>query len=125
MGPHRYYEDDGPSFCRDNTRGHGYPLSHDRDLPPAPLHISYETRRALNSNHDIRVPENHSDQDTNARPRSRIPVAVSLNKITPFSISLTTNFSAADAVNARYDAAATMEDHVPTAKAPATSSVSF
>ncbi|KAH8687685.1 hypothetical protein BGZ60DRAFT_13871 [Tricladium varicosporioides] len=67
-----FYDNDEPTFRRYSNRGHAYPLSHDRELPPAPSpyhgsrdQSSHETR---NNNHAL-------DQDNSTRPRSRIAVA--------------------------------------------------
>ena len=72
-----YFDHDGQTFRRDSSRGHGYPLSHDRDLPPAPS--PYNTAREHHlSNHETRSSNSAADQENhNSRPRSRIPVAVS------------------------------------------------
>ncbi|TVY35084.1 hypothetical protein LSUB1_G006245 [Lachnellula subtilissima] len=69
-----YFENDGQTFRRDSSRGHGYPLSHDRDLPPAPS--PYNTAREHHlSNNETRSGNSAADQENNSRPRSRIPVA--------------------------------------------------
>jgi len=69
------FDDQEAPFRRLNGRGHGYSLGHDRDLPPA--HSMYSPSRVSHLGND----ENrHGDQvlenDTGARTRSRIPVAV-------------------------------------------------
>jgi hypothetical protein len=71
-GPY-FTDDEEPSFRRYNSRGQGYPLSHDRELPSGP----YSGPRDLLSNHDSRG-GNHAPEPDNSRPRSRIPVAVSV-----------------------------------------------
>ncbi|KAF4626871.1 hypothetical protein G7Y89_g11289 [Cudoniella acicularis] len=70
-----YYDDEEPSFRRysQHRGGHGYPISHDRELPPAPG--PYHGPREHISAHETRNGHHSSDQDNNARPRSRIPVA--------------------------------------------------
>jgi hypothetical protein len=73
-----YFDDEEPSFRRYSSRGHGYPLSHDRELPPAASHGGYGgPRNHQLSTHERRNGESQPDQDSNSRPRSRIPVAVS------------------------------------------------
>jgi hypothetical protein len=71
-GPY-FTDDEEPSFRRYNSRGQGYPLSHDRELPSG----SYGGPRDLLSNHDSRGGKHAPEPDHNSRPRSRIPVAVS------------------------------------------------
>ncbi len=71
-----YFDDEEPPFHRYSSRGHGYPLSHDRELPPAAGHGGYGGPR----NHQLSTHERNGDsppdQDSNSRRRSRIPVAV-------------------------------------------------
>ncbi|KAH6683129.1 hypothetical protein B0J14DRAFT_139556 [Halenospora varia] len=68
-----FYEDDEPTFRRYNNRGHAYPLSHNRELPPAPR--PYHGAREHQSSHETRNGSHSSEQDSSARPRSRIAVA--------------------------------------------------
>lgn len=69
------FDDEDAPFRRMSARGHGYPLIHDRELPPA--HGLYPPRVLHLGNHDNRNSDQGSENDLNARPRSRIPVAVS------------------------------------------------
>ncbi|CZR53312.1 uncharacterized protein PAC_03190 [Phialocephala subalpina] len=73
MVAQRYYEDDEPSFRRYSSRGHGYPLSHDRDLPSGPGHNVYS--RSHMGSQDSRNGDHHSENEEIPRARSRIPVA--------------------------------------------------
>jgi hypothetical protein len=70
------FDDEEAPFRRLNGRGHGYPLSHDRELPPA--HGVYPASRLSHlGGHESRNGDQGSENDSNSRPRSRIPVAVS------------------------------------------------
>ncbi|EPE34685.1 Zn2/Cys6 DNA-binding protein [Glarea lozoyensis ATCC 20868] len=68
--PPFYADEEEPSFRRYNSRGQGYSLSHDREMPSAPY-----SGRDLLSNHDSRGGNHAPESDNNSRPRSRIPVA--------------------------------------------------
>jgi hypothetical protein len=71
-----YYDEDEQSFRRYSNRGHGYPLSNERDLPPTPHHGPYARSQHMSSQSRL-----SPEQDNNAQPRRRIPVAVSLLSI--------------------------------------------
>ena len=67
-----FADDDEPPFHRRNSRGHEFPLSHDRGLPLDP----YNGPRDHLPSHDSRRGNRAPEPDSNSRPRSRIPVAV-------------------------------------------------
>jgi len=72
-----YFENEEGYPRRFSGRGHGYPLSHERDLPPAPGHGVYPAARNMQLSHHENRHVDHPQDDSNGRPRSRIPVAVS------------------------------------------------
>jgi hypothetical protein len=77
----RYFDEEEPAFRRYNGRGHGYPLSHDRELTSGPNHGPYggHYQHHQQSAHDGRAGGQSPEQDSNnSNPRRRIPVAVSL-----------------------------------------------
>ncbi len=69
---HYDYEEE-ESHLRRFSRGHGY----DRELPPAGGHGVYPGARAHHPSSELSNGEQSSENETNPRPRSRIPVAVS------------------------------------------------
>jgi len=81
----QYYDDEEPSFHRRyNGRGHGYPITHDRDLPSRPSLGPYGGHRI---SHDSRSSGQNSEQDQiSSNPRRRIPVAVSHHRVHLFLI---------------------------------------
>lgn len=77
-----FFEDEQPSFRRFSTRGNGYALNHERGLSLTALPLSYEDSRTSDtSNLENRHDESAAGADSSLRPRSRIPVAVSLSNI--------------------------------------------
>ncbi|KAL5321619.1 hypothetical protein ACEPPN_009579 [Leptodophora sp. 'Broadleaf-Isolate-01'] len=71
------YQDDGDAtFRRSGPRGHGYPLSHDREFPTVASHGVYPGARSHHpSPHEPRTVGQSPESDSNSRTRSRIPVA--------------------------------------------------
>ncbi|KAK2625770.1 hypothetical protein QTJ16_005082 [Diplocarpon rosae] len=71
-----YHEDEETTFRRYSSRGHGYPLSHDREYNSASNHAVYAgSRNHHPSSNEPRTIERSPESDSNSRPRSRIPVA--------------------------------------------------
>ena len=80
---HRYFDEEETAFRRYSGRGHGYPISHDRELPSGPSHGPYggHHRHHQQSAHDNRAGGQSPEQEANnANTRRRIPVAVSSTK---------------------------------------------
>ncbi|KAG9241200.1 hypothetical protein BJ878DRAFT_521900 [Calycina marina] len=67
VSSHQYYEDEDSSFQRRYARGHGYAVSHQRELP---FHGPYLGHRS--HSHDRSIPEPESNSNS---VRRRIPVA--------------------------------------------------
>jgi hypothetical protein len=99
--PPFYADEEEPSFRRYNSRGQGYSLSHDRELPSAPYN-----NRDLLSNHDSRGGNHAPESDNNSRPRSRIPVAVSAASLSKLCLK-SDNDSVDDVESERSDAVVT------------------
>lgn len=74
----RYFPDEEmPALRRYSTRAPGYSLSHDRE--PILSHDMHHNYRAQHAQIHDRNPDRRSpDNDMSSKPRSRIPVAVSL-----------------------------------------------
>lgn len=76
-----YHDNEEPTLRRYSSRGHGYPLSQDREMYSPQNHGIYPGHRQHMPSHESRNNELSPDHDSGSRPRSRIPVAVSmLNK---------------------------------------------
>lgn len=76
-----YYESEEPVYSRHGGRRHGYPLSHDRELPTSsgPYSSSRNHQLALQ---ESRASGQASDQESaSSLPRRRIPVAVSFSML--------------------------------------------
>jgi len=73
----RYFNDEVHEFRRDrfNGRGHGYPLSHDRDLSSGPNQGPYGGH--IRASIDGRNGQSPEVESNSSLPRRRIPVAVS------------------------------------------------
>ncbi|XMA07700.1 hypothetical protein WAI453_000491 [Rhynchosporium graminicola] len=70
-----YQDEEDTTFRRYSSRGHGYPLLHDRVFPVA----SHDVYPGARSHHpiprDSRAIRQSPESDSSSRPRSRIPVA--------------------------------------------------
>jgi hypothetical protein len=84
------YHNEEPAFGRYNSRGHSYPLSHDRDLSSS--HGPYGGSRNQLP-HEPRACRQSPEQESSlSHPRRRIPVAVSLYGRTIFHENRTNSF---------------------------------
>lgn len=70
--------DDEAPFHRYSNRGHVFAHGHDREYPSVPNHALYSGPRNHHpSPQEPRTVSHSPENDSNSRPRSRIPVAVS------------------------------------------------
>ncbi len=75
-----YFEDDEQFQRSYNVRGHSYPPSQERDLSSTPHHDPYARNHHISSRDAPRNGQS-PEQDSNAQPRRRIPVAVCSHSI--------------------------------------------
>lgn len=71
-----YFDDDEQIARRYSSRGHGYSLGLDRDLPPTPHHVPYTRHHVSSHNGNVQNNRQSPEQGTSSAPRRRIPVAV-------------------------------------------------
>jgi len=116
------FDDQETPFRRLSGRGHGFPLYHERELPPT--HNLYPpSRMAHLGGHESRNGDQVSENDSNSRPRSRIPVAVRLQIYVNSSFSHTDAISSVeDVASARFGVVGIKADRVQIARVLDTSS---